>query len=61
MQFIKLIQYSAAAILKKQATLPVPLHIRNAPTRLMRELDYGKGYRYAHDDAEGLVDQEHHA
>ena len=45
--------------IKKTGTLPVPLHIRNAPTRLMRDLDYGKGYRYAHDDAEGLVDQEH--
>ncbi len=33
---------------------PVPLHLRNAPTRLMRELDYGKGYQYAH-DVEGLV------
>ena len=45
--------------IKKTGSLPVPLHIRNAPTRLMRELDYGKGYQYAHDDAEGLVDQEH--
>ena len=33
---------------------PVPLHLRNAPTRLMESLDYGKGYRYAHDD-EGAV------
>jgi len=33
---------------------PVPLHIRNAPTRLMKELDYGKGYQYAH-DVEGKV------
>ncbi len=33
---------------------PVPLHLRNAPTRLMKELDYGKGYRYAHDE-EGRV------
>jgi len=32
----------------------VPLHLRNAPTRLMKELDYGKGYRYAHDE-EGRV------
>jgi putative ATPase len=40
-------------------SLPVPLHIRNAPTRLMRDLDYAKGYKYAHEDAEGLVDQEH--
>ena len=45
--------------IEKTGSLPVPLHIRNAPTRLMRELDYGKGYRYAHDDAEGIVDQEH--
>ena len=45
--------------IEKTGSLPVPLHIRNAPTRLMRELDYGKGYRYAHDDTEGLVDQEH--
>jgi putative ATPase len=29
---------------------PVPLHLRNAPTKLMKDLDYGKGYRYAHDD-----------
>ena len=45
--------------IEKTGSLPVPLHIRNAPTRLMQQLDYGKGYRYAHDDAEGLVDQEH--
>ena len=29
---------------------PVPLHLRNAPTRLMKDLGYGKGYRYAHDE-----------
>ena len=34
---------------------PVPLHLRNAPTRLMKELDYGKGYRYAHDEDEGVA------
>ena len=34
---------------------PVPLHIRNAPTRLMKELDYGKGYQYAHDTREKLT------
>ena len=45
--------------IESTGSLPVPLHIRNAPTRLMRELNYGKGYRYAHDDAEGLVEQEH--
>ena len=34
---------------------PVPLHLRNAPTRLMKGLDYGKGYRYAHDEAGGVA------
>ncbi|HWF67312.1 MAG TPA: replication-associated recombination protein A [Acidobacteriaceae bacterium] len=37
---------------------PVPLHLRNAPTRLMEELDYGKGYRYAHDEAGAVSDME---
>lgn len=45
--------------IEKTGSLPVPLHIRNAPTRLMRDLDYGKDYRYAHDHADALVDQEH--
>src|SRR3977135_1782237 len=35
---------------------PVPLHLRNAPTQLMKSLDYGKGYRYAHDEADGVAD-----
>jgi putative ATPase len=35
---------------------PVPLHLRNAPTRLMKELDYGSGYRYAHDEAGAVTD-----
>jgi putative ATPase len=39
--------------------LPVPLHIRNAPTRFMKEIGYGKGYRYAHDYPDAIVDQEH--
>ena len=38
-----------------QLTEPVPLHIRNAPTKLMRELDYGKGYQYAHDTEDKLT------
>jgi putative ATPase len=38
--------------------LPVPLHLRNAPTGLMKDLDYGKGYRYAHDYPDNFVDQE---
>jgi putative ATPase len=37
---------------------PVPLHLRNAPTRLMKELDYGKGYEYAHDVAGKVADME---
>jgi putative ATPase len=38
---------------------PVPLHIRNAPTKLMKELDYGKGYTYAHDAPTGYIPQEY--
>jgi putative ATPase len=37
---------------------PVPLHLRNAPTRLMKQLDYGKGYRYAHDEEGKVADME---
>lgn len=40
----------------RTAAEPVPLHLRNAPTKLMKELDYGKGYQYAH-DVEGKVAQ----
>jgi putative ATPase len=35
---------------------PVPLHLRNAPTKLMKELDYGKGYKYAHHEADAVAD-----
>jgi ATPase related to the helicase subunit of the Holliday junction resolvase len=45
--------------INKTGYLPVPLHIRNAPTRLMKELDYGKDYKYAHDYAEAYVAQEY--
>ncbi len=45
--------------IKKTGSLPVPIHLRNAPTRLMKEIGYGKGYQYAHDDIEALVEQEH--
>ena len=38
---------------------PVPLHLRNAPTPLMRKIGYGKGYRYAHDYEGAQVDQQH--
>ncbi len=44
---------------REYGALPVPLHIRNAPTRLMKELGYGKGYKYAHDYPEHLVSQKH--
>jgi putative ATPase len=39
---------SALAAVKQYGDLPVPLHIRNAPTRLMKNMDYGKGYQYSH-------------
>jgi putative ATPase len=42
---------------KSKATPPVPLHIRNAPTRLMKEQGFGEGYEYPHDHPGGLVDQ----
>jgi putative ATPase len=42
----------------QQIAEPVPLHIRNAPTKLMKELSYGKGYKYAHDEAEGIADMD---
>jgi putative ATPase len=41
---------AAAEDVKRHGTLEVPLHLRNAPTKLMKALDYGKGYRYAHDE-----------
>jgi len=43
------------SVIREHGDLPVPLHIRNAPTRLMKSLDYGKGYRYAHDYDEHWV------
>ncbi|MEL7599991.1 MAG: replication-associated recombination protein A [Proteiniphilum sp.] len=50
-----------AAIAKAEQTgnLPVPLHLRNAPTALMKELDYGKEYKYAHDYENNFVKQEY--
>jgi putative ATPase len=43
----------------EKGALPVPLHIRNAPTRLMKELGYGRGYKYAHDYSDGVVEQDY--
>ncbi|GAB2489019.1 replication-associated recombination protein A [Comamonas humi] len=50
----------AKAFVKQDGTRPVPLHLRNAPTKLMKELDYGKDYRYAHDEADGFAAGEHY-
>ena len=43
------------ALVKKEGTRPVPMHLRNAPTQWMKELDYGRGYRYAHDEEDGFA------
>jgi len=45
----------ARAFIIEDGSRPVPLHIRNAPTRLMKKLGYGKGYRYAHDEADAFA------
>ncbi|MCI1192733.1 replication-associated recombination protein A [Calidifontimicrobium sp. SYSU G02091] len=45
----------ARAFVKRDGTRPVPLRLRNAPTALMKDLDYGRGYRYAHDEAGGFA------
>ena len=46
---------AAKAFVKQDGTRPVPLHLRNAPTKLMKTLDYGKNYRYAHDEEDGFA------
>ncbi|MDQ7010396.1 MAG: replication-associated recombination protein A, partial [Mariprofundaceae bacterium] len=55
--------YMAEKAARKSASetqdLDVPLHLRNAPTRLMKDLAYGKGYQYAHDAADAVVKQQH--
>ena len=48
----------AIAKVKQTGNLPVPLHLRNAPTKLMKDLDYGKDYGYAHSHEGNFVDQE---
>ena len=45
----------AKALIKNDGTRPVPLHLRNAPTKLMKTLDYGKNYRYAHNEEDGFA------
>jgi len=50
---------AAAEDVKKYGPLPVPLHLRNAPTKLMKGLGYGKGYQYAHDYEGATITQQH--
>ncbi|WP_369806814.1 replication-associated recombination protein A [Limnohabitans sp. B9-3] len=45
----------ARALVKKDGTRPVPMHLRNAPTKMMKDMDWGKGYRYAHDEEDGFA------
>ena len=49
---------AALALVEKTGNLPVPLHLRNAPTRLMKNLDYGKGYKYSHDFDNNFIEQQ---
>lgn len=48
----------ALALVERTGNLPVPLHLRNAPTKLMKDLNYGDGYRYAHDYPGNFVEQQ---
>jgi putative ATPase len=48
----------AQALVRETGNLPVPLHLRNAPTKLMKELDYGKAYKYSHDYPNNFAEQE---
>lgn len=49
----------ALALVKESGNLPIPLHLRNAPTRLMKDLNYGKDYKYAHNYAHNFVKQDY--
>lgn len=49
----------AIRLVRQTGNVPVPLHLRNAPTKLMKELNYGKDYKYAHDFPGNFVDQEY--
>jgi putative ATPase len=48
----------AQALVREKGDLSVPLHLRNAPTKLMKDLNYGKEYKYAHDYEHNFVAQE---
>jgi putative ATPase len=49
---------NALALVRQTGNLPVPLHIRNAPTKLMKDIGYSKGYKYAHDFERNFAEQE---
>jgi putative ATPase len=49
----------AMATVRQTGNLPVPLYLRNAPTKLMKELNYGKDYKYAHDYPNHYVNQQY--
>jgi putative ATPase len=48
----------ALSVVKNTGDLPVPLHLRNAPTRMMKEMDYGRDYKYAHQFEHNFIEQE---
>jgi putative ATPase len=50
---------AALAKVKETGDLPIPLHLRNAPTKLMKNLDYGKNYKYAHSYENNFVEQQY--
>ncbi len=50
---------NALEAVRKSGDLPVPLHLRNAPTKLMKEMGYHEGYKYAHDYTENYVKQQY--
>jgi putative ATPase len=50
---------NAMELVEKTGDLQVPMHLRNAPTELMKDLDYGKNYKYAHDYKDNFVKQDH--
>jgi len=50
---------AALSAVQQQGDLPVPLHIRNAPTKLMKDMNYGKGYQYSHQGEGNFIEQEY--
>jgi putative ATPase len=49
---------NAQQLVKQTGDLPVPIHLRNAPTKLMKELGYGEDYKYSHDYTNNFAEQE---